>query len=137
MIENTRHLFQCAALFIGLSASMTQAQSNAESQVRALIDQCGQTFGITVATRDCLALEDKRFGSVLERLYRQALAQAGASSPQVRDAQRAWIKAFQAECALIKARAAPQGSVFADVAQMGCELKWTIERIDVLEKLVR
>jgi uncharacterized protein YecT (DUF1311 family) len=126
-------------LFMAQSSLGVNAQSNVQSQLRALVERCGELHGVSVATRDCLREEDKRYGAILENLYRQALDKAGPARLQVRDAQRAWIKAFQAECNLLRTRAAAQNPnpIFAEVAQMGCELKWTLERIDALEQLVQ
>jgi len=96
--------------------------------------QCMQGAQTTLDMNNCNGAEIKQQDTRLNAAYKQAMA--GLEAPQqgkLRDAQRAWIKYRDANCALYFGLT---GGTIDQLNGAGCMLEMTKARADELSKLL-
>lgn len=120
-----------AALVIASVPWGVNASENGLSkQHAACMDKSG---GTTLGMIECITTETQRQDVRLNKAYKALMAELTASrKAQLQDAQRAWIKYRDANCAFYDD---PDGGTLARVNANGCMMNATAERARELEGL--
>lgn len=98
----------------------------------ACMDKAG---GVTRDMMDCIQAEVQQQDARLNAAYKGLMEQVGEQRKgPLRDAQRAWLRYRDANCAFYDD---PDGGTLARVSGNACAMRMTAERADELEKLAR
>ena len=120
-----------AALAIaGVPGAASASETGLSKQYAVCMDQSG---GTTLAMIECISAETRRQDVRLNKAYKALMAEV--TSPrkaQLQDAQRAWIKYRDANCAFYDD---PDGGTLARVNANGCMMNATADRARELERL--
>ena len=119
----------CATLAIAAVSSAASAhETGLSKQYTACMDKAG---GTTFGMIECITTENQRQDSQLNKAYMALMADLPPPRKvHLQDAQRAWIKYRDANCAFY---ADPDGGTLARVNANSCMLTATAERARELE----
>lgn len=120
-----------ALLFVAALAG--QADPDVEARLSETFSICMDAAGgVTSEMLDCTGAETERQDAQLNAVYRRVRAAASAADQiELRDAQRAWIRARDARCASRRADAG--GGTLSSVVFASCHMTETAERVIWLE----
>lgn len=121
----------CTALV--LAAAPLAASHAADPELSKQHSACLAKAAATTDMVECITAENKRQDARLNTVYNALMATLStARKTQLRDAQRAWLKYRDANCAFYFD---PDGGTMARVAANDCVLSATADRAVELERL--
>ena len=124
-------LTSIALLVLAVASSTTSAADVTTPEFDACIKKSG---GVTSAMMDCVNVETKRQDEKLNQSYQKLLASLKAArKAQLVDAQRAWLKYRELNCAFYDDGS---GGTAAGLAANDCIMTMTAKRAGELEYLL-
>ncbi|GAA5236017.1 DUF1311 domain-containing protein [Verticiella sediminum] len=125
-------LFVLIPLFGAPSAWAAATDANESPAYVACMDKAG---GVTQGMMNCIQTEAERQDARLNAAYKALGERIGqARKDTLRDAQRAWLRYRDANCAFYDD---PDGGTLARVAANVCVMRMSAQRADELEVLAR
>jgi uncharacterized protein YecT (DUF1311 family) len=125
------YLISIALLVLAVASSMTRAADVTTPEFDACVKKSG---GVTSEMMDCVNVETKRQDEKLNRSYQKLLASLKPDrKAQLVDAQRAWLKYRELNCAFYDDGS---GGTAADLAANDCIMTMTAKRAAELEYLM-